>query len=32
MPIVERWENTPEGMKAVEKWARAVATARTVYV
>lgn len=31
-PIVERWENTPGGMKAIQTWAEAVATSRTVYV
>ena len=31
-PIVERWENTSGGMKAIQTWAEAVATSRTVYV
>ena len=31
-PVVEKWENTPEGIRAIEKWALSVATARTVYV
>lgn len=31
-PVVERWEQTPEGLRAVETWARAVATSKTVFV
>ena len=31
-PVVEKWENTPDGIRAIEKWALSVATARTVYV
>ena len=31
-PVVERWEQTPRGIEAVDLWAREVATSRTVYV
>jgi hypothetical protein len=31
-PIVEKWEQSPQGISAIETWVRAVATSRTVYV
>ena len=31
-PVVEKWEQSPQGLTAIETWVRAVATSNTVYV